>query len=240
MGLRSAQHFKLRTGAQNLKERRAPLRKGLLFVAAVFITGLVAIPSTALASDGGSHNGDHHHGKQHNGEQHNASGSSYPWAYTFDNNSGPDSGYCTSYTNAWANDRYSRTFVVIPQVDGSYLVDESFTGRFVTIAGNPQPNASPCGATETGGVKGNYVGTESFKISGPVEFNPEATCVACNATTTNSSSAEAGNAAFVAAFFPGGTYSGVGNFDFRYTTEHNGSWIDSIATPQASSGNITG
>lgn len=217
-----------------------PLRKGLLITAAVLITGLVAIPSTALASDRVFNNSGHHHGTQQDSEQHNAAGLSYPWIYTFDNNSGPDSGYCTSYTNAWANDKYSRTFVVIPQVDGSYLVDESFTGSFVTIAGNPQPNASPCGATETGGVKGNYVGTESFRISGPVEFNPDATCVACNATTTNSSSAEAGNAAFVAAFLPGGTYSGVGNFDFRYTTEHNGSWIDSIATPQASSGNITG
>ena len=83
--------------------------------------------------------------------------------------------------------------------------------------------------------------TETFTVTGTPEFNPNANCVGCTVANVNqpTSSAEQGNRAFVASFFPGSTYSGVATYDFVYDAGTNGSWIDSD-TSQNGTGNIVG
>jgi hypothetical protein len=168
-------------------------------------------------------------------------GQSAPYMFTYTDNVGPDSGDCGP---AWATDYYTRTFNVYPQPDGSYVVDESITGTFSTIAGANEPNDPSCSTNQTGDVSGTLSGTESFQVDGsggqPAEFNPDATCDGCSAQTSGTtSSATAGNDAFVAAFFPGATITEGPVYDFRYATPHNGSWIDSD-TALNNQGNITG
>ena len=179
-----------------------------------------------------------------------ASGVNSPLVYTYAANVGPDSGACG---NPWATDSYSRTFVVAPQADGSFTVFETVSGTFVTLAGVSEPNPASCASSsQTGGVNGNFYGSESWTVPVPAagesaDFNPTATCPDCSAQTTGSTSSnDQGNAAFQAAFFPGSAYNGVTNYDFVYTTPANGSWIDSntpLNNDQANGsadGNITG
>jgi len=178
-----------------------------------------------------------------------ASGVNSPLVYTYTDSVGPDSGDCG---NTWATDTYDRTFVVEPQADGSFTVFETVKGTFLTAAGVSQPDPSSCsGSSQTGGVSGNFYGSESWTVPAPssgqsADFDPNANCSGCSAQTTGTSSNDAGNAAFQAAFFPGSTYSAVANYDFVYTTAANGSWIDSN-TPMnndtangTAGGNITG
>lgn len=153
--------------------------------------------------------------------------------YTFSGASGPDSGACQGN---WANDTYDATFIVEPQLNGSYVVSKLVKGTFITIAGAQQPNPSPClGPAETGGVTGAFYGTETFTVGADTDFNPYASCGAfCTPHTTSGSSSEAQNAAFVEAFFPKGSYSSVTDFDFVYTSGSQ-TWSDSNA---GSVGNI--
>jgi hypothetical protein len=178
------------------------------------------------------------------------SGVNSPLVYTYNGSVGPDSGTCG---NDWATDTYSRTFVVEPQADGSFTVFETVGGTFVTTAGMSQPDPASCpGTSQTGGVNGNFYGSESWTVPAPAsgqsaDFDPNANCSGCSAQTTGSTSSnDQGNAAFQAAFFPGSTYNGAANYDFVYTTAANGSWIDSN-TPMNNDhadgsigGNITG
>jgi hypothetical protein len=178
------------------------------------------------------------------------SGVNSPLVYTYSGSVGPDSSNCGS---VWATDSYDRSFVVEPQADGSFTVFETVKGTFLTAAGASQPNPASCpGTSQTGGVNGNFYGTESWTVPAPAsgqsaDFDPNASCSGCSAQTTGSTSSnDQGNAAFQAAFFPGSTYNGVVNYDFVYTTDLNGSWIDSN-TPMdndlangSSGGNITG
>jgi hypothetical protein len=178
------------------------------------------------------------------------SGVNSPLVYTYTNSVGPDSGDCG---NSWATDSYDRTFVVAPQVDGSFTVFETVKGGFITLAGVSEPNPASCGSSsQTGGVNGDFYGTESWTVPAPAggesaDFDPNADCSGCSAQTTGSTSSnDQGNAAFQAAFFPGSTYGGVTNYDFVYTTSSNGSWVDSntpFNNDQANGsagGNITG
>jgi Collagen triple helix repeat (20 copies) len=178
------------------------------------------------------------------------SGVSSPLVYTYTDSVGPDSGDCGT---TWATDTYDRTFVVEPQADGSFTVFETVNGTFLTAAGVSQPDPSSCpGTSQTGGVNGNFYGSESWTVPAPssgqsADFDPSASCSGCAAQTTGTTSSnDQGNAAFQAAFFPGSTYNGVANYDFVYTTAGNGSWIDSN-TPMNNDkangslgGNITG
>ena len=161
------------------------------------------------------------------------SGVNDPMVYTFSGASGPDSGACQGN---WANDTYDATFIVEPQLNGSYVVSKLVKGTFITIAGAQQPNPSPClGPAETGGVTGAFYGTETFTVGADTDFNPYASCGAfCTPHTTSGSSSEAQNAAFVEAFFPKGSYSSVTDFDFVYTSGSQ-TWSDSNA---GSVGNI--
>lgn len=162
-------------------------------------------------------------------------GANSPLTYTFANNSGPDSGDCG---NNWATDSYDTTIVATPEADGSYLVTKYVKGTFVTIANTSQPNPSSCpGDQQTGGVNGTFQGIETWTVgSGPVNFDPTASCDSCS----GASSSEGQNGDFTAAFFPGNTYnSGTLKYDFVYHTASNGSWVDSD-TPNNNTGNITG
>ena len=160
-----------------------------------------------------------------------ASGVNSPLVFTYTDSVGPDSGDCG---NAWATDTYDRTFVLEPQADGSFTIFETVKGTFVTLAGVSQPNPLSCsGNPQSGGVDGNFYGTESWTVSAPgagesADFDPNASCTDCSPQTSGSTSSnDQGNAAFQQAFFPGSSYSGVTNYDFVYTTASNGSWIDS-------------
>jgi hypothetical protein len=160
-----------------------------------------------------------------------ASGVNSPLIFTYTGSVGPDSGDCG---NAWATDTYDRTFVVEPQADGSFTIFETVKGTFVTLGGVDQPNPLTCGVDpQSGGVDGDFYGTESWTIPAPVagesaDFDPNATCSGCSAQTSGTTSSnDQGNDAFQQAFFPGSSYPGVTNYDFVYTTTSNGSWIDS-------------
>jgi Collagen triple helix repeat (20 copies) len=143
--------------------------------------------------------------------------------------------------NEWAVDTYDTAMEVTPQADGSYLVTKYLTGSFTTLPKTDQPNPTASGGTcgadaETGGILGTFQGIETWKVgSGPTNFDPTASCTACSSV----SSSEAQNADFMAAYFPGSTYSGVQNYDFVYHTVSNGSWVHSN-TPDNNTGNITG
>jgi len=165
-----------------------------------------------------------------------------PFVYNYTNSIGPDSGNCNQ---EWATDTYNRTFVVEPQVDGSFTIAETVQGTFKTIAGVADPNS--CATTQSGGVTGTFYGTETFSVPSPssgqaADFNPFATCGSgCSPDTSNTSNSSnaAGNNAFVAAFFPGAPQPTVANYDFVYKTDSNGHWIDSN-TPMNNQGNIAG
>jgi len=170
-------------------------------------------------------------GLQGNGGTPGASGVNSPLVFSFADSVGPDSGDCG---NTWATDTYNRTFVVEPQADGSFTVFETVKGTFVTVAGVAQPNPLSCSADpQSGGVNGNFDGTESWTVAAPgagqsADFDPNASCTGCAPQTSGTTSSnDAGNAAFQQAFFPGSSYPGVTNYDFVYTTTSNGSWIDS-------------
>jgi hypothetical protein len=173
-----------------------------------------------------------------------SSGVNDPLVYTFTSSTGPDSGDCGQN---WATDTYDRTFIVTAQSDGSYSVLETFKGSFVTNAGVPDPGDSRCTSSQQGGVSGTFYGTEQFTVPSPgpgeaADFDPYADCgSACSPDTdgTSESSADAGNDAFVSAYFPGASAPSVANYDFVYQTPDNGWWVDSN-TPQNNVGEITG
>ena len=172
-----------------------------------------------------------------------------PLVYHFSGTSGPDGGECG---DAWATDTYNATFIVEPQVGpggapgGSYTIVKIIDGTFVTKAGASQPNPASCpGTLQTGGVTGTFHGTISWNVPSPgtglaPDFDSTAVCgAACSPTTTTTSSNVAQNQAFQAAFFPGSPLTESVNFDLYYTTQANGSWINSN-TPMHDTGNITG
>jgi hypothetical protein len=126
----------------------------------------------------------------------------------------PDNGTCQ---NAWATDTSKRTWSVKKNKNGTFRVSRRDKGTFVTNAG-PSPSACSGTAKKHGhlvnaGVHGKFRGYLSGTVSGGT-FNPNATCAAaCIGDTT----------AFIAAFFPGGTftcslgYAGC-KFNFEYSS----------------------
>ena len=125
----------------------------------------------------------------------------------------PDNGTCN---NAWATDTSNRTWSVKKNNDGTFRVTRKDKGTFVTLGGQ-SPGACDTtgrhGKLVTAGIKGKFRGYLSGTVSGGT-FNPNATCTAaCIGDTT----------AFIAAFFPGGTftclqgYAGC-KFNFEYAS----------------------
>ena len=118
--------------------------------------------------------------------------------------------------NPWAIDTSNRTWSVKPNGNGTFRVTRKDKGTFVTLA-----DKSP-GACDTTGKHGHFVSAGAhgkFRgyLSGTVSggtFNPNATCnAACIGDTT----------AFIAAFFPGGTFTCLQGFagckfNFEYSS----------------------
>ena len=109
----------------------------------------------------------------------------------------PDHGSCM---NAWATDTSTRTWSVKKNKNGTFRVSRRDKGTFVTLAGQ-SPGACETtakhGHTVTAGVHGKFRGYLSGTVSGGT-FNPAATCnAACIGDTPT----------FIAAFFPGGTFT---------------------------------
>jgi hypothetical protein len=139
----------------------------------------------------------------------------------------PDSSICG---NDWANDEMDRSYVVYPQLDGSFLVAETFTkGTFTTVAGD-SPNDQSCGSTDdnvAGEIEGTMNGYFLVKIperSG--NFNPEATCTDKCYTKD-----------FVERFFGTSNYD-VPAYELHYTTPDNGEWKNASDNRGGNHGNI--
>jgi len=125
----------------------------------------------------------------------------------------PDNGTCQ---NPWATDTSMRTWSVKQNNDGTFRVTRKDKGTFVTNAGQ-SPSACATsgkhGHLVTAGVHGKFRGYLTGTVSGGT-FNPNAACnTACVGNTT----------AFIAAHFPGGTftcsqgYAGC-KFNFEYSS----------------------
>lgn len=118
--------------------------------------------------------------------------------------------------NAWATDTSKRTWSVKPNGNGTFRVTRKDKGTFVTLAGQ-----SPGACDTTGkhghlvnaGVHGKFRGFLTGTVSGGT-FNQAATCdAACIGDTS----------AFIAAFFPGGTFTCLQGFagckfNFEYSS----------------------
>jgi hypothetical protein len=110
----------------------------------------------------------------------------------------PDHGTCPKST--WATDTSNRTWTVKKNKNGSFRVSRKDKGTFVTLAG-PSPGACDTtgkhGHLVNAGINGKFRGYLSGTVTGGT-FNPTATCNAtCIGDTT----------AFIAAHFPGGTFT---------------------------------
>jgi hypothetical protein len=124
-----------------------------------------------------------------------------------------DHGSCS---NPWATDTSMRTWSVKKNNNGTFRVSRHDKGTFVTLAGQ-SPGACETtghhGHTVTAGVHGKFRGYLSGTVSGGT-FNPSAVCnAACIGDTS----------AFIAAFFPGGTFTCLNGFagckfNFEYSS----------------------
>jgi hypothetical protein len=107
-----------------------------------------------------------------------------------------DNGTCQ---NAWATDTSMRTWTIKKGKNGTFRVTRKDKGTFVTNAG-ASPNACSTGKhghLVTAGIHGKFRGYLTGTVSGGT-FNPNATCTAACIGDTS---------AFIAAFFPGGTFT---------------------------------
>jgi hypothetical protein len=168
-----------------------------LLTSLVLLAAALAFAAAGLADPGGKGNGKN---KGHN--------SRFSATITV-----VDNGSCGT---PWANDTSKRTWSVKPNGNGTFRVTRKDKGTFVTLAG-----ASPGACDTTGkhgklvnaGVHGKFRGYLSGTVSGGT-FNPNATCNAACVGDTK---------AFIAAFFPGGTftcslgYAGC-KFNFEYSS----------------------
>lgn len=139
----------------------------------------------------------------------------------------PDSSICG---NDWATDEMDRSYVVYPQLDGSFLVAETFTnGTFTTVAGN-SPEDNDCASTHDdvqGGITGKMNGYFLVKIpAGAGNFDPEANCAAKCYTKD-----------FVQAFFGTSAY-GVPQFEMHYLAPGHGAWKNASDGRGGNAGNI--
>jgi hypothetical protein len=168
-----------------------------LLTTAVLLAAALALAAAGLADPGGKGKGKN---KGHN--------SRFSAQITV-----PDHGTCH---NVWATDTSKRTWSIKPNGNGTFRVGRQDKGTFVTLMGQ-SPGA--CDTTGKHGhlvnaaVHGKFRGYLRGTVSGGT-FNPNATCnAACVGDT----------AAFIAAYFPGGTftcslgYAGC-KFNFEYSS----------------------
>lgn len=123
--------------------------------------------------------------------------------------------------NDWADDTYTRTYIVDPQSDGSFEVTELYRGTFVTREGL-SPN--DCEVEIPAGIEGTFYGDYAMLVPAGADFDFTATCPpGCNGD------------AFFAAFFDT-TFPSTYAWQFHYRTDEHGSWDN---TDHGNSGNIT-
>ena len=139
----------------------------------------------------------------------------------------PDSSICG---NDWATDKMDRGYVVYPQVDGSFLVAETFTnGTFRSVAGN-SPQDSSCGSTDddvAAGITGTMKGDFLVKVpAGAGNFDPEAKCTDKCYTKD-----------FVQAFFGTSSYT-IPVFEMHYSSPYHGHWKNASENRGGNHGNI--
>jgi hypothetical protein len=122
----------------------------------------------------------------------------------------PDSGNCG---NNWANDTFSRTYIVTPIADGSFQVTELVKGNFKTVAG-PSPNGAPgCTTSIRAGIDGQMYGDFAFLVPAGADFDFTAKC-----------SDGCPGALFFSTFFNLTAAPSTYAWQFHYRTDHNGSW----------------
>jgi hypothetical protein len=108
-----------------------------------------------------------------------------------------DNGSCG---NPWATDSSNRTWTVKKNNDGTFRVTRKDKGTFVTLDAVSPGKCDPTGRHGqhvNAGIHGKFRGYLTGTVSGGT-FNPNAACLAaCIGDTT----------AFIAAHFPGGTFT---------------------------------
>jgi hypothetical protein len=124
-----------------------------------------------------------------------------------------DHGTCNQ--NEWATDTSNRTWTVKKNNDGTFRVTRKDKGTFVTKAGQSPGACDPTGKhghLVNAGIHGKFRGYLTGTVSGGT-FNPNATCnAACIGDTT----------AFIAAIFPGGTFTcSLGYAGCKFNFEYN-------------------
>ncbi|MEO8586897.1 MAG: hypothetical protein ABI584_12105 [Acidobacteriota bacterium] len=124
----------------------------------------------------------------------------------------------------WANDSFTRTYIVKPNSDQSFDVTELFDGTFVTLASSaPVGTTSGCSLLLNAGITGQFYGNYAIKTPAGLDFNFKATCPAgCTGSQ------------FFATFF-NTTFPNSYAWQFHYTTPSNGTWNN---TDHGNSGDI--
>lgn len=143
------------------------------------------------------------------------------------NSGSSDSSICG---NDWADDTYTRTYIVAPQTDGSFTVTELYNGTFVTLAGN-SPGDADCATTAgdvAAGITGSFYGDYAVLVPPGGDFNQNAVCPA-GCTTSQFFVSVFGKPAN---FLDSATYG----WEFFYHTAAHGDWAN---TDHGNTGNIS-
>jgi hypothetical protein len=130
----------------------------------------------------------------------------------------------------WANDTYTRTYIIDPQTDGSFVVTELFNGTFETIGQTHQPGG-PCGEEDQilpSGIQGTFYGDYAVLVPAPADFNQNAVCDP-GCTTSEFFAAVFG---LPGNFLDTATYA----WEFYYDAGAHGTWAN---TDHGNTGNIT-
>jgi hypothetical protein len=168
-----------------------------IIIPLVLLAGVLALATAGLADPGGK-------GKAKAGPNR------YSASVVVD-----DHGTCGP-THVWATDTSMRTWTIRKNNDGTFRVTRKDKGTFVTKAGQSPGACDPTGKhghLVDAGIKGKFRGYLTGTVSGGT-FNATATCAAaCIGDTT----------AFIAAHFPGGTFTCLQGFagckfNFEYSS----------------------
>jgi hypothetical protein len=113
----------------------------------------------------------------------------------------------------WADDTFTRTYIVKPNSDGTFDVTELFDGTFVTLnSSTPVGTTSNCSTLLNAGIAGQFYGDYAIKTPAGLNFNFKGTCPAgCTGSQ------------FFSTFF-GTTFPNSYAWQFHYATSSNGSW----------------
>lgn len=113
----------------------------------------------------------------------------------------------------WANDTFTRTYIVTPNSDQTFNVTELFDGTFVTLnSSTPVGTTSNCSTLLNAGITGQFYGNYAIKTPAGLDFNFKGTCPAgCSGSQ------------FFSTFF-GTTFPNSYAWQFHYITPANGAW----------------